>query len=407
MTSVESPGVVRLREYETTRSVPLTVEQRDGLRSVATSIAITPTVGAEGRYDLTPSSSVGTVRLGPNLQLVIRPKLPIDRVLFLVSYSLDRGRWLEAPVPLAGADGLVEAIAPAFVHHARRALARGVHQGYRTRDASLAVVRGRWRIGDQLRRRFGTAPPLEISYDDYTEDIEINRLLRAALRRLLAVSLRSRSWLAPLHALDAKLVHVALVDYDRHRLPDPPLDRRNERYRGALTLARLILAWSSLDLRPGPEAATAFLIDMNAVFQDFVATALREALAGSGVTLIAEPAGLHLDTERTVRLEPDLTAWRGARCTFVGDVKYKHLPGSPPADDLYQLLAYTIATELPGGTLIYASPGERERSLEVRKAGKTLRAVTLDLARPPAAILSQIARTAMDIARTPQEAARD
>lgn len=44
----------------------------------------------EGAYDLTPGSSIGAVRL-PGLELLIEPKLPMERVLFLVSYA--SGRW--------------------------------------------------------------------------------------------------------------------------------------------------------------------------------------------------------------------------------------------------------------------------------------------------------------------------
>ena len=78
-------------------------------------------------------------------------------------------------------------------------------------------------------------------------------------------------------------------------------------------------------------------------------------------------------------LRPDL-AWRdGARWMFVGDVKYKRLaPGATNAD-LYQLLAYATALDLPGGLLVYAE-GEPEPEIHtVRHAGKRLEVAALDL----------------------------
>jgi len=65
-----------------------------------------------------------------------------------------------------------------------------VLQGYRMDDDALTTLRGRWRIGDQIRQRFGTVPPIEVSYDDFTEDIEPNRLLRAAVHRLMRLPVR-------------------------------------------------------------------------------------------------------------------------------------------------------------------------------------------------------------------------
>ena len=56
-----------------------------------------------------------------------------------------------------------------------------------------------------------------------------------------------------------------------------------------------------------------------------------------------------------MRLAPDLTWWDGPTCTFVGDAKYKRADdGHVPNADLYQLLAYATALDLPGGLLAYA-----------------------------------------------------
>ena len=65
---------------------------------------------------------------------------------------------------------------------------------------------------------------------------------------------------------------------------------------------------------------------------------------------------LSLDEESLIGLEPDFTWWRGGECLWVGDAKYKNLegPGARKPSDLYQMLAYATALDLPGGTLIYA-----------------------------------------------------
>ena len=58
---------------------------------------------------------------------------------------------------------------------------------------------------------------------------------------------------------------------------------------------------------------------------------------------------IYLDIDQRVRLRPDLSWWTRGRCEFVGDVKYKRtVAGKVLHPDLYQLLAYTIATDLPG-----------------------------------------------------------
>ena len=144
-----SPTPLPLVEYKTRSGVELTPLQRDQLLRIAPSVAVAPTIGKEGAYDLTPGSHVGAIRLDAGLELVIRPKVSIDRVLFLISYAVGLGKWTDQPSNLAESDSLLEAIVPAFTFRVRKALERGVLQGYRSEDAALTTVRGRWRIGDQ------------------------------------------------------------------------------------------------------------------------------------------------------------------------------------------------------------------------------------------------------------------
>jgi 5-methylcytosine-specific restriction enzyme subunit McrC len=76
---------------------------------------------------------------------------------------------------------------------------------------------------------------------------------------------------------------------------------------------------------------------------------------------------------------------------FVGDVKYKRItPAGFPNADIYQMLAYVTAADLPGGLLVYAA-GEQQPVLHtIRHLGKTVEVVALDLTQSPEGILAQI-----------------
>ena len=87
---------------------------------------------------------------------------------------------------------------------------------------------------------------------------------------------------------------------------------------------------------------------MNRAFEDFVVTALRDALDLSE-SRFRQGTAIYLDRGRHVRMRPDITWWEAGQCRFVGDVKYKRLEAEGIQHaDLYQLLSYTIATDLPG-----------------------------------------------------------
>ncbi len=383
-----------LTEYKRRERVRLTREQLDALQGMdpSPSIDVRPTPGERTAFDLTPGSMVGVVGL-PDLTIEIAPKVSVQQVIFLISYALGQLHLLPTRVDVGIAD-LVEAMVRLFHDRVHRATHRGLLHGYETREESLHVVRGRIRIDDQLRRRFGLAVPIEVSYDEFTPDIPANQLLKAAVRHLARLPLRSRESRQLLGAMRAVFVNVSDVEYRASdSLPDPPLNPLNAHYQPALALARLILEATTFELAEGKVRAASFLIDMNTVFEDFVVVALREAL---GLTAGVFPQGaqdrrLCLDREERVRLEPDVSWWENSRCTFVGDVKYKRTTSSgAPNTDLYQVLAYAVSAGLPSALLIYAAGEHEEITYDITNADKRVEVVVLDLSGEPDELLRRV-----------------
>ena len=344
-------------------------------------LTIEPGGGSEGEYILRPGSTIGALDLG-DLSVVIRAKLPIGRVLYLASWAMGAVDFREERFRFDDQSSLVEALVPALTHAARRAFARGLLHGYRSEEESLTTVRGRIRVDEQIRRRFGVPIPVEVRYDDFTDDVLANRLVKAAAHRLGQLRLRSPRSRRDLGAVAATLDNVSLVEFPTNAVPEVKFDRLNEHYREVVTLARLILRHTSIEAARGRVRANGFLMDMNRVFEEFVTRALREELGLSERTFRSDNRlpPIHLDEAEHVRLKPDLSWWDGSTCTFVGDAKYKRVTNDRvPNADLYQLLAYTTALDLPGGLLIYAK-GEADKVVHrVRHAGKQLEVATLDL----------------------------
>ncbi len=377
---MQAKGTMReidLQEYATSDALTLSVDERDALPRKKLNLSIAPIPGTANKYTLTPGSIVGAVETG-ELSVRIAPKIGIQQLLSLACYAIDKIKLQEPEFDFPEHAALPDALALAFGSAARRAFSRGLLHGYRTEEDALLAVRGRIRFGDQIRRRFGVPLPVEVRYDEFTDDILLNRLVKAAAHRLGMVGLRSREARSGVAWVAESLSDVSLVAFPRGAVPDVSFDRLNEHYRSVATLARLILRHGAFEAARGKVRASGFLMDMNQVFQEFVTVALREAMDVSE-HVFGERWIRSLDKEGRVGLRPDMV-WRdGSRCTFVGDVKYKRADGGVPNSDLYQLLAYATALDLPGGLLIYAQ-GEREPVAHtVRHSGKRLEVATLDL----------------------------
>ena len=364
---------------EHAESVPhrLSVVERDALARTDLGVTIAPVPGTANEYTLTPGSIVGAVEID-GLSVRIAPKIGIRQLLSLACYAIGKVKLQAREFDFPEHSALPDALALAFGAAARRAFSRGLLHGYRTEEDALPAVRGRIRFDDQIRRRFGIPLPVEVRYDEFTADILLNRLVKAAAHRLGRLGLRTREARGGVAWVAESLSDVSLAAFPRGAVPEVKFDRLNEHYRSVAAFARLVLRHAAFEAGRGNVRASGFLMDMNQIFQEFVTVALREALGVSESAFGERPIG-SLDQEGRVPMRPDLT-WRdGSRWTFVGDVKYKRIDGGVPNADLYQLLAYATALDLPGGLLIYAQ-GEPELATHtVRYSGRRMEVAALDL----------------------------
>jgi len=388
---------LRLREWNTTYGVTLTAGQRDALRGPLR-VTVQPTSGSSDTYDVTPGNTVGAIVVD-NTVLLIEPKIPISRVLFLLGYVADPSAWRDHQAVLGDAPDLVAGVAALHTSLCERALRRGPLAGYHNVEAELYTVRGKVDLAQQLRRRPGVDLPLAVQFEEHDEDTLENRLLLAATRLLCRLPIRGAATRRAMHRLTDTLQLVTPTDFRPNAVPEVNWTRLNGHYKAAVELSRLLLRLRAVDVAAGTTETAGLTIDMAALFEMFVRSALRDALPATPAQF---PAGskvpsLALDAGSRIRLEPDLSHWPDGTCTFIGDVKYKRDSGAGHNSDLYQLLAYATAVRLPNATLVYASGPPEANTHRIVGAGVLLHVRHLDLSLPPADQLVQIGELASAI----------
>lgn len=352
-------------------------------------------VPGTGRWEVRALNKVGAIqvttpRSALAVEVHVRPKIDVRRVVALLEWSPAGVVPRDDRVTLDRDSDLLTAMVEAFLRVTESAMRQGLVQGYRRVEESLAVIRGRIREADQMKRRFALPVPVEVSYDDFTVDTPENRLLRLATHRAgripgLGAHARRRIGSLAVRFGDAALVtHPALLEpWHETRL--------NARFHHALRLAQLIVDGTSFELRSGDVTVTGFVVNMAKVFEDVVCTFLGRALTGAAGRCRTRDTWF-LDTGQEVRMRPDLV-WYGddGRPLGVVDAKYKaEKPAGFPDADLYQMLAYCTALGLAEGHLVYARGEERARAIRVAGSGVTLHAHTVDLDVPPQRLVEQL-----------------
>ena len=369
---------IELAEYETrfSRAQPTTDDERLADRLSAhgdASARLDVRWLANNRVEIRASSWVGVVRFS-GFEVRIVPKLAGGalRVLQMIEYT-DGVRLLthlprEQQLPADGND-LFELVVMALIHATRSLIRDGLIRDYRPIDDTLTVMRGRLRMRDQFLRRYGSFHRLECHFDEYDGNIPENQLLAASLAAS-ATCVRHDGL-----RTDARILAGQLADICEPPTRDPEWyfqrihdNRRNERYKPAHELARLVLnglAFSDL-ASPSSQRVTAFMFNMNTLFERFVTRLVKDSLDGSRLRVVAQSGfgSIIIDdaTNNTYsEVRPDLVVVdteSGDRTPV--DIKYKLYDAKKLGTaDIYQLFTYAYAIgsgEHPRQAgLIYAS----------------------------------------------------
>jgi 5-methylcytosine-specific restriction enzyme subunit McrC len=181
------PGLLSVELYELGPRVELPLTPAQG-RMLAASAMVTavPSPYRSGIWLVGPAGKVGAARIG-DIEIRIRPKVEIARLLFLLGYSKQAAAWQQDTVPVAEATDLVPAVAQTLWRQTERAIHQGLLPGYILVEESSQVLRGRLRESAQLHHHHGLPLPLEIRHAEFTVDIPENQILRTACERMLSV----------------------------------------------------------------------------------------------------------------------------------------------------------------------------------------------------------------------------
>lgn len=385
---------VVLREHEESVPLRLSPSEREALPVVHPGLQVR--AHGSGLYVLRPDQRVGVVHLS-ELVLEIQPKIPMPSALYLLSHAMEAVDWQRRTPDFAEDAGFTDLVAAMLARLVSAATHRGLLHGYRSEVEAAQAPRGRILFDEFVLRRFGLAPPIDIEHDLYTPDILENRILLAALQAVRSVGVRTQATRSEITEAQYALGGVRLMHFPRHMIPDEvPISPLNSHYHAALTLALLVLKGTYIRLGGGSARGTAFLVDMNVVFERFVRNALRRALHLDRRSFPDRAPNLYLDRGSRVSLVPDLTYVVGGKVVWVGDAKYKILPDNKRiAADLYQLHTYCTALELSEGLLVYGTGGKPIRHEHVTVGvGNTLHVHELNVNTSPMEIDWQIGQLA-------------
>lgn len=383
-------------EYESVSLAMSAASARALARHPAAGLTVTPGEH-EGLWNVRASSRVGVITAG-EVRLAIRPKVPIASALALMIDAPPGEQWLDEDAPLDKATDLLRLVVHAFAVSLDRAMARGLCREYIEQRDELIGVRGRIDMARIARRPFaGTGLPC--TFDEFTADTSLNRLLLAAIER----SARAAS----VPGADRTLLRRCQAALDGVGRDGDPLawyatwtpTRRDMHFARAARLAALILRNLTVSDSVGGISAQGFVVDMNQLVEAFIEARLRVAL--EGVLEVRGQYGTWLDEDRKVQIIPDIRLLSGGRDLLVADIKYKVVGSLEQASnsDIYQATAYASSMGLTDAVLITCGPEhDGARRVTLRHSGIRLHLFPVHLAGDNANLRRQVGAVADHLA---------
>lgn len=230
--------------------------------------------------EISSFSHVGMARF-ENFEVVVDPKIKLEPQnlprLFAYAFEFDDIRMQDGEAGVTPRyDWLVDVLIDFFVRECRRLIAMGLLKSYVTYRDDVSFLRGRILVQRQLGHIAKREPVFACEFDELEYDNLENRILLYCLGRCHDITGSSRlrketRMLVRQLAGVVRRAEISLEDID-----GVAYTRLNQHYRKLHALARLIISSTGVGHLSGPNTVRSFFVDMNEVFERFVARLFEE-----------------------------------------------------------------------------------------------------------------------------------
>lgn len=295
------------------------------------------------------NSFVGVLQVGPTTIEVLPKADGID----------GKDEWRKALIGMMRSVGLFNLHAPSssslhlkansildlyfelFIREVEYLLHSGLVKKYRKVEGNKDVLKGRLMFGKHITRNAVHKERFYVCHTTYDNQHRLQAILYKTIRLLKQINT---------NPLLSNRIGVLLLDFPE--MPDMKVtetlfpkisyNRKTEKYRNAVEIARLLLLNYHPDIRTGQNDVLALMFDMNILWEKFVYTSLKKHIP-AGTEISAQKKKYFWKPESGNRsfMRPDIIIGEEGNGRVILDTKWKNLDGkSPSQDDLRQMYVY-------------------------------------------------------------------
>lgn len=280
-------------------------------------------------------------------------KLWRDALLYMLSVVAHLNIYSSTPSFLKTKNtSLLDFFIRLFIKEVHDIIHKGLVKKYRQVERNSTFVKGKILFSENIKRNLLHEERCFVRMTTYDYQNLYNAILKTAIDILRKTYSLQKSTSDELDNLYLYLENVKPISAKSIKWHHLSYNRKNNHYKKALDLARLIIENSNPEIQAGKNEILAFLFDMNKLFEDFVARqCLRASKEMTDVEVRIQNSKPFWQSQ-TIR--PDLVFQMGSE-NRIADTKWKLPDNQPSSEDLKQMYVYNIYWQSRMAFLIYPS----------------------------------------------------
>lgn len=305
------------------------------------------------QWQLTNQGWAGYLPVTAGFGLSLAPKLPIGNVFRMLEYAYDlRGlKFFDGLVDLASLQDVFGRLAELLAHRTLDRVRHGLHRAYEPRTGDLAFVKGRIDVPKAIRTPWRVTLPC--TYTEHTADVSDNRLVGWTLERIARSGICTDKQLHTVRQAHRALQGVVRIQsFSARDCVRRTYTRLNDDYATLHALCRFFLEHTGPSHSVGDRRMLPFAVDLDSLFEQFVAAWLKIHLPQQFKLLVQETVAVAPEGDVSFRIDASIVDNATGITLCVMDTKYKSAH-HVRSDDVAQVVAYAEIKGAPDAILIY------------------------------------------------------
>ena len=359
MTTAHVKSIPPLTEYTPTRVAREDIPDALGealWRNYSSQVAVDfPSPKTDGQWQLTSQGWVGYIPLTPEVGLALQPKVELGNLFRMLEYAYQLRKpsfqFLKGLVECQSLQEFYERLANVLAKRVLDRGRKGFYRAYLPETERLPYVRGRLDVRRAIQTPWDVQ--LQCHYEEHTADIEENQILAWTLSHIARSGMCTERVLPTVRRAYRALRGLVSVQ------PCKPQDcigrlynRLNDDYHPLHALCRFFLEHSGPSHEVGDRTMLPFLVNMERLYELFVAEWLKAHLPSDLSLSVQEKVNVGEGDALSFKIDLVLYDAETGEAHCVLDTKYK-AKEKPESNDVAQVVAYAEMKGCRKAILVY------------------------------------------------------